>query len=432
MRRLLLLTFIWMLPAVAQTTWEQYQAEGRAMLAERRLQEAEGFLKQALVKAQDFGQADLRLATSLKDLASLYRFQGRFVEAEPLLRLAIEVTEKDGLDHPELAADHDLLARIYLAQMKLPEAESSFKRALILLQRKYGAQALETVPALNSLGRVLQIDSKSGREAQDLLLRVIGIREVKQGPEHPEVALDFIRLGRLLGGAKVYWDAEIEYRRALYIQEKTLGAENVTLAIVLDAIGALLGDQKRWADAEPPLRRSLALRESAYSPLSSEVAPALDNLASVLYQQKRYAEAEPLYQRSLFIWSATLGSTHPLVAVSHDALAITQSFLEKYADAESHYRSGLDIREAQILLSLNNTALISTAQGKLKDSEPLYKVALALLERPREKPPNSSDYAQTLSNYAGLLEEMGRKLEAGRLEARARKLQPEEPAKKAE
>ena len=139
MKRLTLLAVLCILPAAGQTGSERDQADGKAMLEQRRFEEAEHFLKQALVKAHEFGREDPRFATSLKDLAGLYRVQGRFAEAEPLLRLAIELAEGDGREHPELAADLDLLARIYFAQMKLGEAEATLRRGLALLERKHGS-----------------------------------------------------------------------------------------------------------------------------------------------------------------------------------------------------------------------------------------------------------------------------------------------------
>jgi tetratricopeptide (TPR) repeat protein len=431
-KRPILLALICLLPAAGQTGWEQDQSAGKAMFEQRRFEEAEHLFRQALVKAHEFGREDPRFATSLKDLAGLYRVQGRFAEAEPLLRLAIEVMERDGREHPELAADLELLARIYLAQMKLSEAELTFKRELALLERKHGAEALEIVPALNSLARVIQIVTKRAGEARDLLLRVIAIREAKQGPEHPDVALDLIRLGRLCAVLKEFGDAEAAYRRALAIQEKAFGPDHLTLAGTLDALGGLFRDQERWSDAEPFFRRSLALRQGAYGPLHAEVGPALDNLAGVLFRQKRFAEAEPLYDRALFVWTAALGEQHPLVAGAHDFMAMTLAFQGKYAAAEPHYRRGLDIREAHILRSLNNAALVAVAQEKLKDAEPLYKVALSLLERARETPADSDVYAQTLANYADLLGRAGRKAQAAKLDASAKRLQKEPAAKERE
>jgi len=431
MARLTWLAILCILPAAGQTDWERDQAEGKTMLVQRRLEEAEHFFRQALVKAQEFGREDPRFATSLKDLAGLYRIQLRFVEAEPLLRLAIELAEGDGRDHPDLAGDLDLLARIYLAQMKLGEAEATFKRELALLEAKHGCEALEIVPALNNLVRVMQIDSKRIREARDLLLRVIAIREARQGPGHPDIALDLIRLGRSHAAEKEYEDAEKAYRRALALQEKAFGEEHLALAGTLDALGMLFRDQERWTDAEPFLRRSLALRQGVYGPLHAEVVPALDNLAGVLFQQKRYTEAEPLYDRALFVWTAALGEQHPLVAGAHDYLALTLAFQGKHAAAEQHYRRGLDIREGHLLASLNNVALVAVAQEKLMEAEPLYKAALALLERPHDAPPGSEVHAQTLRNYAELLEQMGRKVEAARVEARAKGLEKNAPRRNA-
>jgi tetratricopeptide (TPR) repeat protein len=179
MARVILLAILCILPASGQTGWEQDQSAGKAMLEQR-----------------------------------------RFEEAEPLLRLAIELASGDGREHPELAGELDLLARIYLAQMKLAEAEATFKRELALLEAKHGGEALEIVPALNNLGRVIQIDAKRICEARDLLLRVIAIREARQGPERPDIALDLIRLGRSHAAEKEYQEAEPLYKAALGLLER--------------------------------------------------------------------------------------------------------------------------------------------------------------------------------------------------------------------
>ena len=117
------------------------------------------------------------------------------------------------------------------------------------------------------------------------------------------------------------------------------------------------------------------------------------------------------------------------MAGAHDALARTLAFQGKHEAAEQHFRSGLYIREGQTLRSLNNTALVAAAQNKLKDAEPLYKVAMALLDRPHERPPDADLFTQTLTNYADLLEDTGRKAEASKLAARAKQFEKEQLAK---
>ena len=60
---------------------------------------------QAAVKeAEAFGQQDPRLATSLNNLAELYRLEGLFVDAEPLYKRSLAIREKAlGPEHPQVA-----------------------------------------------------------------------------------------------------------------------------------------------------------------------------------------------------------------------------------------------------------------------------------------------------------------------------------------
>ena len=54
-----------------------------------------------LVEAE-FGAEDTRTATALNNLAESYRARGRFEEAEPLYRRALEILRKvHGDDHPQ-------------------------------------------------------------------------------------------------------------------------------------------------------------------------------------------------------------------------------------------------------------------------------------------------------------------------------------------
>ncbi len=51
-----------------------------------------------------FGPQDPRLATSLNNLAGLYRAQGKYAEAEPLYKRALAIGEKTlGPEHPHVA-----------------------------------------------------------------------------------------------------------------------------------------------------------------------------------------------------------------------------------------------------------------------------------------------------------------------------------------
>ena len=75
----------------------------------------------------------------MSNLASLYRSQARFAEAETLYRRALAIhIQKSGTNHPDTAASLNNLAFLYEEQEKYPEAESLYRRALTIFARTLG------------------------------------------------------------------------------------------------------------------------------------------------------------------------------------------------------------------------------------------------------------------------------------------------------
>ncbi len=78
--------------ASAQSTpWETSTAAGLEAYQQARYAEAEKAWLLALKEAENFGPEDPRLATSLNNLAELYRAQGKYAEAEPLYERALAI-----------------------------------------------------------------------------------------------------------------------------------------------------------------------------------------------------------------------------------------------------------------------------------------------------------------------------------------------------
>ena len=72
----------------------------------------------------------IRLA-SLNNLAGLYESQGRYSEAEPLYRLALEKRRAVlGEKHPDTLSSVNNLAGLYRAQGRYSEAEPLYRLAL--------------------------------------------------------------------------------------------------------------------------------------------------------------------------------------------------------------------------------------------------------------------------------------------------------------
>jgi tetratricopeptide (TPR) repeat protein len=77
-----------------------------------------------------FGSTSLAVAPKLVDLASLYRFQGRYREAEELCKRALAIQQqKRDPKNPDLIRTLRELAMVYRAEGRSKEAEDVFTRA---------------------------------------------------------------------------------------------------------------------------------------------------------------------------------------------------------------------------------------------------------------------------------------------------------------
>ena len=123
----LLLVTLWLWPALViadEAQWEQYMRAGMAAYQRGDYQGAVGQINAALKEAEDFGEHDPRFAATLNNLALLYQAQGRYDEAEPLLKRSHAIWEKAlGPGHPHVATSLNNLAALYQAQGRKEDAE---------------------------------------------------------------------------------------------------------------------------------------------------------------------------------------------------------------------------------------------------------------------------------------------------------------------
>ena len=161
-----------MVAASAQETrWDSIMAGAAKAYQQADYAQAEKLLLAALQEAEKFGEQDPRLATSLNNLAVLYRAQGKYEQAEPLHQRALAIIEKAlGPDHPDVANSLNNLAQLYRAQGKFTEADPLSQRALAIIEKALGpehpnvAAVLENYAALlHKLNRDAEADKMEAR-----------------------------------------------------------------------------------------------------------------------------------------------------------------------------------------------------------------------------------------------------------------------------
>ncbi|BBD62071.1 peptidase-like protein [Nostoc sp. HK-01] len=369
--------------------------------------------KQALdIREKVLGKEHPLVATSLNNLAELYRIQGEYQQAEPLYQRSLAIREKIlGKEHPDVATSLNNLAVLYDSQGKYQQAEPLYQRSLAIWEKVLGKEHPLVATNLNNLAELYRRQGKY-QQAEPLYQRSLAIREKVLGKKHPDVANSLNNLAVLYNAQGKYQQAEPLLLRALAIREQVLGKEHPDVAVSLGNLAELYKAQGKYQQAEPLYLRSLAILEKVLGKEHPLVANSLNNLAALYRAQGKYQQAEPLYLRSLAIRKKVLGKEHPLVANSLNNLAELYKAQGKYQQAEPLYLRSLAIRKKvlgkehpDVATSLNNLAELYKAQGKYQQAEPLYLRSLAIREKVLGK--EHPFVATSLNNLALLYQAQG-------------------------
>jgi CHAT domain-containing protein/tetratricopeptide (TPR) repeat protein len=143
-----------------------------------RYDEAEPLFRQALeVRRAALGEGHPDFATSLNNLAFLLQATGRYDEAEPLFRRALEVRRAAlGEDHPDFAQSLNNLAFLLQATGRYDEVEPLYRRALEVRRAALGEGHPDFAQSLNNLAAFCVATGRA-REAADLMQRSFGIED---------------------------------------------------------------------------------------------------------------------------------------------------------------------------------------------------------------------------------------------------------------
>ncbi|GAB5520625.1 MAG: hypothetical protein RhofKO_28760 [Rhodothermales bacterium] len=177
--------------------------------------------------------------TSMNNLAGLLDSTGRYGEAEPLYRQALEGSERVlGLDHPDTLLSVNNLAGLLDSTGRYGEAEPLYRRALEGSERVLGLDHPSTLSSMNNLAYLLQATGRYG-EAEPLYRRALEGRERVLGLDHPSTLLSQHNLGHFLVEQNQCPEGMPLLERAAAMAQRTLGAEHpYTLAFLRNLVAA--------------------------------------------------------------------------------------------------------------------------------------------------------------------------------------------------
>ncbi|DBB11019.1 TPA: hypothetical protein ACH3X3_006500, partial [Trebouxia sp. C0006] len=261
-------------PSLAEPTgndhtakWKVYTSLAKKLVAQRKLVEAEKYLKQALAEAkQGFGEDDPHVAGACNNLAELHRLKKDFHAAEVLYQESVDKMRRcfgDG-DIRVGAALHNM-AGLYMSMdpPDLDRAEGVFRQALDVKRRAVGEKHAEYVQTLVALA---ELKRRQGSTADALLL----FKESADVLQHQDPTfsasnvLQYTQLASVLMGAGQLGEAEALLNQLLLHVETVKGADHTDVGLICQETAVLMERTKRLPQARDLLQRALDIRAAKY------------------------------------------------------------------------------------------------------------------------------------------------------------------------
>ena len=172
-------------------------------------------------------------------------------------------------------------------------------------------------------------------EAEALLRRNLELREVKQGPDHPDVVAAVLILADFYNLRGRYSDAVAQYRRAIITRESTLGRDAAATIQVVVELGRLHLAFRRYDAAQPLLERALDACEAELGADDDETLEVAVLLGGVHAGQGNLPDAYALYERAERVWLPRHGERDPRLLALWSEMASLYRKLNRLKEAQA-------------------------------------------------------------------------------------------------
>ena len=250
-----------------------------------------GLIAGGRVIAQDSGAQDEEAWKELV-MKALYEASAKdFGKSEQSFQAALKEADKWGSEDPRVGTTLNSLGLVYRAEQKYADAETTYRKALVILQKVYGVDSMDVANVNFNIASVM----------------------FDQG--HQSAATPFLQ-------------------RTLVSYENVLGSNSLKTASVLCMLGDIHRMAKDFSTAEAPLKRCADIREANGLMQTNDMADALHSLALTYIGEGKYALAEPRLTMVERIQEQTLGITSPMLAQTFEDHATLLRQLGRGKDAE--------------------------------------------------------------------------------------------------
>ena len=322
-------------------------------------------------------------AEMLTVVGRIYRRLGVYDKARPLLEKALALgTPVFGTDARMAQSVHD----IGILQAETGDYEAgarSLEKALEMRRAVLGPEHPDVAITLVELGRVYQ-DQGFNRRSEPLHREALAIRTKVLGPTHRESATsmsDVASVMRLKGDLD---GAEKLLLECLEVNRKALGEEHPNFFTTIHDLAVIALARGDATDAEAKIRSILARAYKALGNMHPTIAAIQNTLARALRQQGRHEEAATALQEALQIARTAHGPEHPLVGIYSANLGSVYLALHRPGLAEPLLRKAVEIRSRIPGVVPSRRRTLSEDDWSVGDTRRLLGGALTALARHEE------------------------------------------------
>ncbi|KYG40860.1 hypothetical protein M433DRAFT_77102, partial [Acidomyces richmondensis BFW] len=282
--------------------------------------------------------------TNMANLASTYRNQGRWREAE---ELEVKVMERRreilGKEHPDTLASMNNLALTYWNQGRWEEAEKLQIQVMEIRRTMLGA---EHASMLTSMGNLASIYANQGRwdEAEKLGAQVMEMSEKLLGVEHPSTLTSMNNLALTYRDQGRLKEAEALELRVFEVMKTVLGERHPDTLTSMKNLALIYANGSQWEQAEHLQLQVLVASQDIFGPEHPSTLGSMGNLASTYRDQARFKEAEELETQVMAISKRILGEEHPSTLASMANLASTYVRQGRFVEAAVLDRNVMELR----------------------------------------------------------------------------------------
>lgn len=315
------------------------RAEALALLARLELAagtpDAEAKLLEARY-ATDASRLDALSAETALHLASFLWIRGERARAEEWWRHGEATVNRLGGDSRLEALLLNQRAMMYAQSNRYPEAVELTRRALALLERRYGPDHPALADPLLRAARYLRTGHE--QEALGLVRRALTLRERALGPAHPDMAEAWSALGQLERDLR-HPAAELEaQQRALDILVRALGPTHPRVAGAHWDMAVALENSGQTRRALEHLRRAADLLEQAHGVLHHEAAVARLSAAQLEHELGQARPALDTALTAIQRLESVHGADSPLLILEQCGVGALLETLGEDAAALERYR----------------------------------------------------------------------------------------------